>query len=170
MCLTWDGVGKSVGVFGDECVLNVSSAHSMGPWQRHTQSVIKADAQISCCYTQQYSPNKTSVFLLKAGSFTTSSYVTRSSWSNTGSETEKQSKRMWRGAFWDTQQLEWGEQGVLKRLKHIWWLCGEEKRKLGHLSKQRRLKISLATSLMLKQWVEKTTGELRWSVEWWWVF
>lgn len=34
--------------------------------------------------TWYYSPNKTSVFLLKAGSFTTSSYVTRSSWSNTG--------------------------------------------------------------------------------------
>lgn len=29
--LTWDGVGKSVGVFGDECVLDVSSADSMGP-------------------------------------------------------------------------------------------------------------------------------------------
>lgn len=27
--LTWDGVGKSVGVFGYERVLDVSSAHSM---------------------------------------------------------------------------------------------------------------------------------------------
>lgn len=37
--LTWDGVRKSVRVFGYECVLDVSSTHSMGSWQTHTQSV-----------------------------------------------------------------------------------------------------------------------------------
>lgn len=39
-----------------------------------------------CCYVQNNNsklPSKTSVFLLNAGSFTTSSYVTRSNWSNT---------------------------------------------------------------------------------------
>lgn len=30
MRLTWDGVRESVRVFGYECVLDVSSAHSMG--------------------------------------------------------------------------------------------------------------------------------------------
>lgn len=38
--LTWDGVGESVGVFGYECVLDVSSAHSVSTWkmQTHTHS------------------------------------------------------------------------------------------------------------------------------------
>lgn len=38
MCLTWDGVGESVGVFGYESVLNVSSADSVGSCQTQTQS------------------------------------------------------------------------------------------------------------------------------------
>lgn len=49
----------------------------------------RPDVTLSCCCTERDSPNKTSVFLLKAGSFTTSSYVTRSSWSNTGGERER---------------------------------------------------------------------------------
>lgn len=31
-CLTWNGVSKSVGVFSDECVLNVSSANTMSSY------------------------------------------------------------------------------------------------------------------------------------------
>lgn len=45
MRLTWDGVGKSVGVFGYECVLNVSSADSMGTCQRQTQSVTEVSSK-----------------------------------------------------------------------------------------------------------------------------
>lgn len=106
--LTWDGVGESVGVFGYECVLDVSSSHSMGTWERHTQLAGEVTyggrriPHVLLLHLLQNLPNKTSVFLLKAGSFTTSSYVTRSSWSNTGSDREGERVR----GCWDKQQLE----------------------------------------------------------------
>lgn len=109
------------------CVFCPLHGHLTKTQSQSKRSVMKADVPISCCSTWQNLPNKTSVFLLKAGSFTTSSYVTRSSWSNTGSEMEKESKRMWRGTCSDKQQFEtlyrvWEEQGVVKSLKHIWSL------------------------------------------------
>lgn len=92
-CLTWNGVSKSVGVFSDECVLDVSSANTVSSytwWRANRKSVKTCTASVSLGITQPLLetyctsiPNNTSVFLLKAGNFTTSSYVTRSSWSNT---------------------------------------------------------------------------------------
>lgn len=98
-CLTWNRVGKSVRVFSDECVLDVSSANTVSSytrWRANRKTVKTWIAPVSlgkiqptlhtCCTSI---PNNTSVFLLKAGNFTTSSYVTRSSWSNTEMKREE---------------------------------------------------------------------------------
>lgn len=93
--LTWNGISKSVWVFGDECVLDVSSANTVSTCQSTTNHTCKRHAlcqltKVRCGFKPRstYTPSKTNVFLLNAGNFTTSSYVTRSSWSNTKKKTQ----------------------------------------------------------------------------------
>lgn len=97
-CLTWNRVGESVGVFGDKRVFNVSSAYAVGSCKRDTpqdQTLQLSNKPGSNKHPSimssrgRHLPNKTSVFLLKAGSLTTSSYVTRSSWSNTAKRAKR---------------------------------------------------------------------------------
>lgn len=38
--LTWNGVGKSVGVFSDECVLDVSPANAMCSCRRINRKIV----------------------------------------------------------------------------------------------------------------------------------